>query len=106
MTDNAVDFKSKRMIKFYEYYNTMLSHSTTYYPQGNGLDESSNKILIRIIKKLMHEKKKAWHIKFIFALWADKIILKKSVRTSPFQLVYGREVVFPTSLGFKVMNVL
>jgi hypothetical protein len=44
MTDNATTFKSKRIVKFCEDYNITLSHSTTYYPQGNGLAESSNKI--------------------------------------------------------------
>jgi transposase InsO family protein len=106
MTDNATTFKSKRMIKFCEDYNIMLSHSTSYYPQGNGLVESSNKILIRIIKKLLQENKKAWHKKLIFSLWEDIISLKKSIGTSPFQLVYGTEVVFPTSLGLPVMKLL
>jgi transposase InsO family protein len=58
MTDNETNFKSKRIIKFYEYYNITLSHYTTYYPHGNGLAESSNKILIISIKKLVHENKK------------------------------------------------
>ena len=65
----------------------MFNHSTSYYPQGNGLVESSNKILIRIIKKLLDDNKKAWHKKLIFALWENKISLKKSIGTSPFQLV-------------------
>lgn len=26
---------------------------TTYYPQGNGLAESSNKIIVRIIKNVL-----------------------------------------------------
>lgn len=47
------------MVKFCEDYNTTLSHSTTNYPQGNGLAESSNKSLIRIINKLLQENKKA-----------------------------------------------
>jgi hypothetical protein len=39
-----------------------------------------------------------------FALWADRIITKKSIGTSPFQMVYGTEVVFPTQLGLLVMK--
>lgn len=34
-------------------YRISLGHSTAYYPQGNGLAESSNKSLINIIKKLL-----------------------------------------------------
>jgi hypothetical protein len=35
-----------------------LVHSTSYYPQGNGLVESSNKSLVRIIKKWLEQNTK------------------------------------------------
>ena len=76
------------------------------YPQGNGLAESSNKILVRIIKKLLEDNKKAWHAKLKFAVWADRVSTKKSIGTSPFQLVYGTDVIFPASLGTPVMKFL
>jgi transposase InsO family protein len=50
ITDNATTFKFKRMEIFCSDYNITLGHSTSYYPQGNGLAESSNKSLTRIIK--------------------------------------------------------
>jgi len=40
------------------------------------------------------------------ALWADNLTTKKSIATSPFQLVYGMEVVFLSSLGTPVMKLL
>jgi transposase InsO family protein len=52
ITDNEVAFKSKRMDKFGSDYNITLGHSTTYYPEGNGLVESSNKILTKIIRTI------------------------------------------------------
>lgn len=33
-----------------------------------------------------------------FALWADRVTTKKSIGNSPFNLVYGTEVVFPIQL--------
>ena len=57
--DNAKAFTSTKLVKFCSDYNIILIHSTACYPQGNGLDESSNKILVRIIKKLLQDKKKA-----------------------------------------------
>ena len=50
---NATAFNSKKMEKFYQDYNITLGNSMTYYPQGNGLAESSNKSLTRIIKRLL-----------------------------------------------------
>jgi len=106
ITDNAVAFKSKKMIKLCHDYHIVLGHSTTYYPEGNGLAKSSNKRLVRIIKKLLEVNKKAWHTKLMHALWADRIITKKSIGTSPFELVYGTEVLFSISLGVPVMRLL
>ena len=77
-----------------------------YYPQGNGLVESSNKSLVRIIKKLLEYNKKSWHTKLKYALWANKINTKRAIGMSPFQLVYGAEVVFLASLGVPVMKLL
>jgi transposase InsO family protein len=99
ITDNAVVFKSKNMENFCNDYNITLGHSTTYYPQGNGLAESSNKSLTRIIKKLLQDNKKAWHKKLIYALWADRITTKNSISTSPFQIVYVRGGSFPHLVG-------
>jgi transposase InsO family protein len=59
VTDNAQDFKSMAMISFCQKYNIVLDHSMTYYPQGNGLDESLNKSLINIIKKVLNENKRS-----------------------------------------------
>ena len=79
-----------------------LVHSTSYYPQGNGLAESSNKILVRIIKKLLETNKKSWDSKLKFSLWADRVIDKISIGNSPFKLVYGTEAIFPIQLTHPV----
>ena len=94
------------MISFCHKYHITLVHSTSYYPQGNGLAESSNKILINIIKKQLQDNKKTWNKKLLYALWADKLTTKKSIGTSPYQIVYGMDVVFPSSLGVPVMKII
>jgi hypothetical protein len=104
VTDNAQAFKSMAMISFCQKYNIVLGHSTAYYPQGNGLAESSNKSLINIIKKVLKENKKSWHLHLKYALWANRIGTKKSIGTSPFQMVYGTDVVLPINLALPVMK--
>lgn len=89
ITYNAPTFKFAPMVELCNKYNIILGHSTAYHPQGNGLVESSNKSLIKIIKRLLSENKKNWDSKLKYALWADRISMKKSIGTSPFQLVYG-----------------
>jgi len=83
-----------------------LVYSTSYYAQGNGLAESSNKSLIRMIKKLLEDTKKNWDSKLKYALWADRVTTKKSTRNSPFKLVYGTEAVSPIQLTLPVVKFL
>ena len=104
VTDNTAAFKSKKMINFCHKYHIILNHSTAYYPQGNGLAKSLNKSLVRIIKKLLEDNKRSCHTNLKYALWADRISTKRVIGMSPFQLVYGTEVVFSTSLGVLVMR--
>jgi hypothetical protein len=40
-----------------------------YYPQGNGLEESTNKTLIQVLKKIIATNQRNWHRKLIDALW-------------------------------------
>lgn len=94
------------MTEFCDKYNINLVHCTTYYLQGNGLGESSNKSLIKIIKKLLEANKKNWHKMLINALWVDQVSSKKSLGLSPFQTVYGVDNVFPTSLAVPIMKLL
>eukprot|EP00253_Pinus_taeda_P024989 PITA_24989 len=84
------DFAIKRGFK--------LKYSANYYPQGNGLAESTNKNLIKIIKRTIEQSHRNWHKSLVFALWADRITQKASIGTSPFNLVYGKEAILPTNL--------
>eukprot|EP00253_Pinus_taeda_P024129 PITA_24129 len=106
ITDNAAAFKSKKIINFFHKYHITLGPSTTCYPQGNDLAESSNKSLINIIKKLLEENKKNWHKKLTNALWADRISTKKFIGMIPYELVYGMEDKFPSSLGIPTVKLL
>eukprot|EP00253_Pinus_taeda_P031853 PITA_31853 len=57
-TDNAATFRAKELVDMCDSMGIKLVRSTSYYPQGNGLAESSNKSLIRIIKNLLEENKR------------------------------------------------
>jgi transposase InsO family protein len=104
VTDNAQAFKSMAMISFCQKYNIVLGHSTAYYPQGNRLAESSNKSLVNIIKKVLDENKRSWHVHLKYALWENCISTKRSISIFPFQMVYGTDVVLPINLALPVMK--
>jgi transposase InsO family protein len=94
------------LFQFCEQFGILLIHSTPYYPQGNGLEESSNKSLINIIKTLLEDNKKAWDSKLKFSLWVYRVTTKRSLGVSPFQLMYGVEAIFTSQLTLPVEKFL
>ncbi|XP_059073540.1 uncharacterized protein LOC131874267 [Cryptomeria japonica] len=74
--------------------------------KGNGLVESTNKNLIRLIKRIGSEYKREWHHHLRSALWADRITPKQIFKKSPYKLVYGKDALFPTSLEISALQLL
>jgi len=106
VTDNATTFSSVKMIEFFQRYQILLHHSTPYYHQGNGLVESSNKSLVKVIRKTLADHKKSWDTHLIYVVWANRITPKISTGKSPFQLVYVKDAIFPTNLAILVLKFL
>ena len=68
---------------------------TPYHPQANGQVESTNKTLETIMTKTVQMHKKDWSNKLHEALWAYIITWKNSSGFTPYQLVYGKQVLLP-----------
>ena len=66
--------------------------------------KSSNKSLITIIKKVLNENKKSWHVHLKYDLWENWIGTKNSIGTSPFQMVCETDVVLPINMALPVMK--
>ncbi|XP_059070752.1 uncharacterized protein LOC131860369 [Cryptomeria japonica] len=89
VTDNASNLSSTELAMFCYDHGISLSHSSEYYPHGNGQAESSNKNLIAIMRKLVSENLKDWHKKLYEELWADRTSPKRAIGIVSFELVYG-----------------
>ena len=75
-----------------------MHYSANYYPQGNGLAESTNNNFIRILKKTVIENQRSWNLVLPNALWADRVTPKNSLGVSPYTLVYGKEAILPPNI--------
>lgn len=71
ISDNAKSFVGAQICAWEIDHNIYLSTSSNYYPHGNGLAKSSNKNLIRIMKRTIEDNQRSWHKKLRTALWAD-----------------------------------
>ena len=76
--------------------------STTYYPQGNGQAESTNKVIAKMLQKLVNDNRTDWDIQLYTVLFSYRTAYKVATGHSPFELVYGllplmlTEYIFPT----------
>ena len=60
-TDHGSSFISMEVRDFAESYKIKILNSSPFYAQANGQAESSNKILIKLIKKTIEENPMRWH---------------------------------------------
>jgi hypothetical protein len=91
--DQGSSFMSHEVREFPESLKIKLLSSSPYYAQANGQAESSNKTLIKLIKKKIEENPKRWHEVLSKALWAHHISKHSATKVTPFELVYGQEVI-------------
>ena len=70
--------------------------STTYYPQGNGQAESTNKVIVTMLQKLVNDNHTDWNIQLYTMLFSYWTTYKVATGYSPFELVYGFLPLMPT----------
>jgi transposase InsO family protein len=98
-TDQGTSFVSSQVREFIESYKIRLLNSSPYYAQANGQAESSNKTLIKLIKKKIEDNPRRWHEVLSEALWAYRISWYGATRVTPFELVYGQEAILPVEVN-------
>ena len=74
-------------------------NSSPYYAQPNSQAESSNKILIKLIKKKIEENPRRWHEVLSEALWAHRISKHGATKVISFELVYYQEAVLSVEVN-------
>jgi transposase InsO family protein len=94
-TDEGSVFISEQFRKFTTDVGIKLVRSSPYYAQANGQVEASNQSLIKLIKSKIDEHPRRWHEVLSEALWAHRISCHGAIKTSPYHLVYGQEVILP-----------
>jgi hypothetical protein len=90
--------------KFVETLKIKMLHSAPYYAQANRQAQLSNKILIKLIKKKIHDYPKRWHEVLSEALWAHKISRHGATKVIPLKLVYGQEAVLPAEVNLDALR--
>jgi len=97
-TDQGSMFTSGEFEEFTTSMGVKLLNSSPYYAQANGQAESSNKGVIKLIKRKIEEQPRWWHTTLNESLWAYRMACHGATKVSPYQLVYGHEAVLTWEL--------
>ena len=92
-TDQGTMFTLEEFKEFATRMGIKLLNSSPYYAQTNGQAKASNKGVIKLIKRKIDEQPRKWHTTLNEALWAYIMACHGATKVSPYQLVYGHEVV-------------
>ena len=95
MIDQGSQFTSKMVKDLVENYKIKHGKSTPYHPQENGQVESTNKTIEGILTKTMHLHRRDWEKRLLEALWAYGTTWRNTTVHTPYELVYGKQVMFP-----------
>jgi hypothetical protein len=104
VTDGGLPFTSHGFKATLQKYHIQQRMTTTYHPQANGQVESKNKVIEAILTKTMKENRKDWSYRLPEALWAYRTTWRNTTRFSPYELVYGKSVVFPVEFEIKTLR--
>jgi transposase InsO family protein len=98
ISDNGTPFVNNSVREVLEHYRIKHHRSTPYYPQGNGQAEATNRMLLRILSKIVFDYGKCWNSHLADALWAYRGSTKMATGFTSFSLVYGTDAIAPTEL--------
>ena len=104
--DNGTPFINKDMKNLIKVYYIKYRRYTSYYPQGNGQVEATNRVILKILKKMKHEYEGKWSDHLTNVLWACRSSVKTATGFSPFSLVYGTEAISPVELVVSTLKVV
>ena len=105
VSDQGTHFINKLVHELSTYYAVVHKKSTPYYPQANGLAESTNKTLQTILKKIVNENRMDWDQKLNSGLWAYRTLYKTSIKSTPFRLAFALEAVMPIEFQILTLRV-
>ncbi|KAI5322691.1 hypothetical protein L3X38_031763 [Prunus dulcis] len=104
-TDRGSSFISKDMLDMTETFKFKLLQSTPYYAQANGQAQSSNKVIINIIRKILEKNPKQWHEKLSETLWAYRTSKREATGMTPYALTYGHDAILPMEIAVQSLRI-
>ena len=104
ITDGGPQFAGNKIAATLKNYYVQHKITTPYHPQANGKVESSNKIIEAILTKTIASHRHDWAARLPEALWAYRTTWRSTTGYSPYQLVFGKKLIFPIEFEIQTLR--
>eukprot|EP00253_Pinus_taeda_P014993 PITA_14993 len=104
ITDGGPQFVGNKLATTLNNYHVQHKITTTYHPQENGQVESSNKVIESILTKTIASHRRDWAARLPEALWAYRTTWRSTTGYSPYQLVFGKQPIFPIEFEIQTLR--
>jgi len=98
VSDNGTKFASRQLENLCTELGIKQIFASIEHPQTNGQDELPNKILLRGLKRRLEKAKGGWSKEIPRILCSYHTIPQSTTRETPFNLVYGSDVMIPVEV--------
>eukprot|EP00253_Pinus_taeda_P007728 PITA_07728 len=103
ITDGGPQFVGNKFAATLNNYHVHHKITTPYHPQTNAKVESSNKVIESILTKTIASHRRDWAARLPEALWAYRTTWRSTTGYSPYQLVFGKQPIFP--IEFEIQTI-
>jgi hypothetical protein len=105
VTDQGTQFTSKMMRELTEKCGIKHCKSSPYHPQANGQVDSTNKYLEAILTNTVQLHHRDWADRLPEDLWAYRTTWRNTTRHTPYELVYGKQVLLPIEFQVRTFHI-
>eukprot|EP00253_Pinus_taeda_P012303 PITA_12303 len=102
--DGGPQFVGNKLDATLNNYHVQHKITTPYHPQANGQVESSNKVIESILTKTLASHRRDWAARLPEALWAYRTTWRSTTGYSPYQLVFGKQSIFPIEFEIQTLR--
>ena len=98
-TDQGTEFRNQVSDKLMKTFDIKHRLTTTYHPQGNGLDERCNQTITNAIAKFAQQCREGWDEKVFEVVYAYNTAVQESTKYTPFEAMFGHMAKLPVDLN-------